>query len=69
MGLEKPESKEIRQHELASQLSGLLLEKDVSVVEGAIRFMSVNTRNTLLRALEMAERNSPGITKVENSLK
>ncbi len=68
MAFEKPEYKDKKQMELANQLNGLLLRNDVSVVEGAIRFMAANTRNTLLRALEMAEKNSPGVTKIENSL-
>ena len=47
--------------ELATKLDELLVEADISTLENAIRFMGLNTRNTLLRAIEMSG------TKVEEN--
>ncbi|MBP9711679.1 MAG: hypothetical protein KBD55_01455 [Candidatus Pacebacteria bacterium] len=68
MGFETPKDRSKEQFELAGDLDELMLKNGVEVVEAAIRYMAVNTRQTLLRAIEMAERTSPGATKIENPL-
>lgn len=65
---EKKDELKGKQFELASKLDNLLLESNVSTVEGAVRYMAANTRQTLLQALEMAEKNSTGVTNIEKIL-
>ena len=65
----KPEDLDRKRHELAGRLDDIFLnERDINVLEGSIRFMGQNTRERLLRALALAERNSPGVTKLDDSL-
>lgn len=50
-------SGEMQAHEMAMRLDQVVLDsRDVQGLEKALRYMSVNHRQTLKRALEIAER-------------
>jgi hypothetical protein len=62
------EKLEMARHRLAMKLDELILagQEDpgfVDILEGSIRYMAENTRETLLRAMELAEKNSGGLKK------
>lgn len=49
---------ESQAHEVALQLDEIADKNDLMLLEQAIRYMSSNTRETLKRAMEIAERNN-----------
>jgi hypothetical protein len=58
MAFEAKDSKEheAKAFEVAGQLDDITIKNDLGTLEKAIRYMGQNTRDSLKRALEMAER-------------
>lgn len=56
MAFENQERDKTKSIELAAVLDDLILANGLQDLEGAIRFMGENTRRTLKRALELAEK-------------